>query len=337
MAQERVEAIHLDYRAEAANCPNDLAFLSQVRAQHNGVRLAHAAETARTFRIHIRSEGNGRVSGEFSVQLAASSLASAPRSISGGTCREVFEALVVFASLSLAMDAEVASEVAAPEPVPEREATEVAIPRVARPPRKRPPPPRNRSPEQDEQRMVTKLGPGHWFAAGGIQLGAMTAGLSAPLFVIAPFVRVGWGRERAGIAAEPMLRLSASSVGGQTPRTSEGVASLRWTAARIDPCPIDLRPLAALSFRPCLTATLGMLQATGEDVELGNSRRLFWATLGGLARADWRFNQHFSIEIDASVDIPTRRDRFHFEPAVPVYRVPVAFSSLRVGIGIYFL
>jgi len=150
-------------------------------------------------------------------------------------------------------------------------------------------------------------------------------------------VRVGWGRERVGIAAEPMLGLSVSSVGARTTRNSEGVASLRWTVARIDPCPIALRPLAALSFRPCLTATLGVLQASGQDVDFGNSRRLFWATLGGLTRVDWRFNRHFSLEIDASLDIPVRRDRFHFEPAVPIYRVPAAFASLHAGIGIYFL
>jgi len=339
VAQDRVEAIHLDYRAEATDCPNDLAFLSQVRAQHGGVRLAQAAEPARTFRVHIRSDGSGRVLGEFWVQLGASpeASASAPRSISAATCKEVFEALVVFASLSLATDAESASQLADPEPVPERAPTDLTVPRVARPPRTHPPSPLHHAAEQDERPTPSQLTPGYWFAAGGIQLGAMTAGLAAPLFVIAPFVRVGWERERVGISAEPMLGLSVSSVGARTTRTSEGVASLRWTVARVDPCPIALRPLVALSFRPCLTATLGVLQASGEDVEFGNSRRLSWGTLGGLTRVDWRFNRHFSLEVDASLDIPVRRDRFHFAPAIPIYRVPAAFASLHAGIGVYFL
>lgn len=335
-AADRVEAIRLDFRAQAADCPDGATFLRDVDAQDTRLRLAEVGEASRTFRVHITTDDEGRVHGEFSVQLAATADASARRSISGATCSEVFEALVVFASLSLAAEAE-----ALPTAPPITPSTKPADPKPVRPRKARAPkrglPGDPVLPRAEPSVEAPPLPPARWFGAAGVQLGAMNAGLASPLPMIALFVRLGLGRDRKGGAFEPMARVSVSSVGGDTARTAYGSASLHWTALRVDPCPLDLRPVAVVSFRPCLTATAGLFWADGENVGYAISRRMFWTTLGGLVRLDWRLGQRFSLEADASLDAPIRRDRFHFEPAIPVYRVPATLASARLGLGFYFL
>lgn len=331
-AAEHVEAIHLDFQAQAPGCPDGATFLRNLDTQETRVRLAEAGEASRTFHVHITSDDSGHFHGEFSVQFIDATAGSAARSISGSTCTEVFEALVVFASLSLAAEA-----LPAPLPVPANSAP----PQPARPAKKLPSKrarPKGPSLVPAEPRVTAPpLPPPHWYGAAGAQFGAMNAGLASPLPMIALFGHLGLRRERSGLALDPMARLSLSYFGGETPRTRDGSASLHWAALRVDPCPLDFRPVAAVSLRPCFTATAGLFWIAGKNVDYPISRRLFWSTLGGLVRLEWSLGRRLSLEADASLDAPIWRDRFHFEPAIPVYRVPATLASARLGLGFSFL
>jgi len=135
--------------------------------------------------------------------------------------------------------------------------------------------------------------------------------------------------------AAPALRLAFSSTGADTARGSDGFAHLHWTTLRLDGCPAELNIARTFSIRPCLVVSGGLLSATGV-ITHPNSQRLPWRTLGGLIRAEWNLVTALSLEAEAGLDAPFRRDQLYFDPSTPVYRAPAAMARVSLGVGVHF-
>jgi hypothetical protein len=261
--------------------------------------------------------------GEFSVTNPDDpSHASSKRTIKGESCTEVCDALALFAAMSV--DPEVPQ---APLPAAQPTPTALAPAPELRRERKR-----RAAPDPHAQRSSTRTS-----ALVGLHLGAMSAGVARSLLLVEPFVELGLrqAEEARGLLAAPALRLGFSSTGADTARTADGLAHLHWTTLRLDGCPLEIRSGTAFSVRPCLSASGGLLSATGIIAHPG-AQRLLWSTLGGLIRAEWSFLTVLVLEADAGLDVPLRRDRLYFEPATPVYRAPSVMARASLGVGLHF-
>jgi hypothetical protein len=315
-------------------CGNAERFLRLVLVRTPLARKAKEGEAGRTFQISLRRREDGAFDGEIVVIGAGSPPdESGRRSISDGSCGAVFDALTLFAALAVDPDASTASF-----PLDAEIGGEPRAP--ARGPAAHPPPqvtertPRERGRTGERHASEKRW---DWHLEGGAHAGASSAGLASPLLLAMPFVEGGFVEatpER--IALAPAARLWFSSTGASTRSTVEGPAALRFTTVRLDACPLELRALPTLGVRPCLALAAGVLRARGETIAHPATVRRPWGTAGGVVRLAWRIFGFLSVEAALGVDLPFERDAFHFEPATPIYRVPVALGYGTAGLGVYF-
>jgi hypothetical protein len=331
-AADDVETVTLEFHADAANCPDKADFLRSVQAQTRSIRIAEHDESTRTFRVLIRGNAGEKVRGEFSlVDAEVSGRTSATRTIWGETCKEVFEALALFVALSVDSESPT-SAVSRAHAKPHRS-----------PRRERPAPSSDRraastvTPTWKQESAGAAPVRRQWRGTAGIHVGMMSAGAASMLPFAAPFIEASLRPIGGGSSLSPALRLGFSSSATSSSQTSYGAAQLRWTMLRSDACPIDLQALRALFVRPCFTGTVGVLRGTGVGIAEPNTRHLAWSTLGALLRVEWTLGDVFSIEASGAMDLPLRRDAFHFERELPLYRVPRALGTATIGVATHFL
>jgi hypothetical protein len=328
-AEEGAEPVRLEFQAEPS-CPDAAAFLRAVLARTSRIRGAKEREPGRTFHVTIGRTDDGKVVGDFSVTNPDDpSHASSKRTIAGESCTDVFDALALFAAMSVdpaAVTTDLPQVNAAPAPV--AQPTPTALVPASDLPRER-----NQRGAADSRVKRSSMRPR---GLVGLHLGAMSAGVPGNLLLVEPFVEIGLHQvEARGLVAAPAVRLGFSSTGADTARTPEGLAHLHWTTLRLDGCPIEIRVGRAFSARPCLAASGGLFSATGIIANPG-AQRLFWSTLGGVIRAEWNFLTVLVLEADAGLDAPLRRDKLYFEPSTPVYRAPLAMARASLGVGLHF-
>jgi hypothetical protein len=326
-AEQGAEPVRLEFQAEPT-CPDAAAFLGAVLGRTPRIRAAEQREQARTFHVTIARTDDGRVTGDFSViDPDDPSHASSKRTITGESCAEVFDALALFAAMSVDPQAGTSNVSVVTEPVAAAQLT----PAVAMPGA-----PTLRGPDRRHVADPPVTGTTRTSGLAGVHVGAMDAGAASGLLLVEPFVELRLQQVGArGLVAAPALRLSFSSTGADTARVPEGLARLHWTTFRLDGCPIELRVGRAFSARPCLAASEGALSATGIIANPG-TQRLFWSTLGGVIRAEWNLPALLVLEANVGVDAPLRRDRLYFEPSTPVYRAPAAMPRASLGVGLHF-
>jgi hypothetical protein len=330
------EAVRVETRGELA-CGTAERFLQTVFARTPRAREARDAEPGRTFHVAIRRNADGLFHGELVVsETARPSGESGRRVISGEACSEVFDALALFAALSVdpeASTAELPDEAVKPAAAP----VAPSEPSHAPPAPSAPLPVRSSTPAGPDARGPRSASTA-WRLRGGAHVGAMSAGLSSELLLVMPFVEGGFGRDaKRAVAFSPAARLWFSAPGGSTRATVQGPASLHWTTARLDACPLEINLLPTLASRPCLTLAGGTLRASGVTIAYPTRRRLPWASLGVVTRLEWRFLGFIALEGALGVDLPPWRNAFHFDPATPIYRVPVALWHASAGLGVDFL
>jgi hypothetical protein len=326
-AADDAEPIRVELHAQPA-CANGAEFLRAVIARTARVRSAADGEAARTFHVSIVPTGD-KLSGDFSISEAGSEArASDKRSIVGESCREVFDALTLFAALAVdpqALTTTTAepipadrSEPAQPQPSAATAPTPLAAPRAA--------------PTTPERKP---------FQAGvGCDIGAVSVDTGSSLLLIEPFAEARLAHREARLALAPTVRLGFSSLSSQTASTVDGPAKLRWTTLRLDGCPAQLQLVGSLVARPCLALGGGALKASGETIAHPESHTLGWWTLGALFRLEWSASRLLSFEASAALDGPVRRDTFYFDPESPetrVYRAPSLLGRGELGIGLHFL
>jgi len=329
------EPVRMGGRSELP-CGSGERFLRSVFARTPLARKPSDGEAARTFHVSIHPGDDGSFTGELVVTSASEPpVESGRRGIAGASCTEVFDALALFAALSVdpkastgALPTEVADSIESP-PVP-GEAASASSPVAPPPPAPAPTPAR-----ADERK--SQGGESAWQARAGGHVGVMSAGLSSGLLLVMPFVEGSWARAaETTFALAPAGRLWFSSTGGSTEATVQGPASMILTTGRLDACPLEIRLLSMLGGRPCLALAGGVLTARGEIAD-PERVQLPWASAGGVARLEWRFFAFFALEAAVGVDFPLVRHAFHFEPATPIYRVPVALAYGSAGLRLDFL
>ncbi len=316
------EPVRLEFQAPPA-CADGTEFLRVVLFRTARIRAAVGGETARTFHVDIHADEQDKLSGDFSI-TDPSEGESDERTIKGESCGEVFDALTLFAALSVDPDALTANP---PPPVPEptREPAQHTAPVEHQ--LKAPPSPATES-----------APPRRGLRAGaGCDVGALNAGTSRLPLLLEPFVEVQFPHVPARIAFVPTIRLAFSSLGAESDDTADGRARLHWTTARLDGCPAQLEVAGSLAVRPCLALAGGTLSAAGETIAHPESHTLGWWTLGGLFRLEWSPWSFLSLEANAGLDLPLRRDEYYFEPKTEVYRAPATLGRGSVGAAIHFL
>ncbi len=314
------EPIRVEYQA-VPTCESGADFLRAVLARTSRVRRAASGERARTFRVTIRDAEAGKLSGAFSiVDPGEPEEISAERTIIGESCPEVFNALSLFAALSVDSEA-LTTAMESAEPAPAPPAPPAAV-RLSAP-----------APEAPEKT--------RFHAAVGVDLGAINAGTGTALLLIEPFLEARVAPARASrVSLAPTLRLAFSAVGANTPSTSDGPAHLHWTTLRLEGCPAELDISRSFVVRPCVAFAGGALEASGETIAHPESHTLSWLTVGALLRLEWTPWRFLSFEASAGVDAPLRRDAFYFEPFGPstfAYQAPLALGRASFGVALHFL
>ncbi len=315
-AAEAAQPIRLDYLAEGS-CPDADAFLSAVLARSTRLQAATGSDAARTLHVTIARGEDGNVEGSFSLSSAEDPLRpSVSRTISGASCSEVFDALTLFAALSLDP---LVDEPAAP--ANEQRVQPSAAPLTL--------PVSNTS--------VTPRAASHgarWRAALGAHIGLMSARTASTVELLEPFGELSLHAWAAPLT--PAVRLGFSTASADSAASAQGFARLHWTVARVDACPLELRLGAQGALRPCLSASGGVLSARGERVDHPRAPDIPWWTMGGLLRGEWNFSGSLALEADAGLDSPLRRSRLYFEPETRVYRAPAILTRITLGLALHF-
>jgi hypothetical protein len=339
-AADTTEPVRVEYSGRP-DCPDKSTFMAQVRSRSARIRDAEPGESARAFQVTL-SQTAGRFHGELLV-VDANTEASAERvrAIDGDSCEEVVDALALFTVLAVdptaILDADTravdrppgqgsagASEPSAPTPASPEPPLARTNPAVERTPPKGQPP-------RDDARYT------EYRAVAGIHGGVMAVGATALLSAVSGFTEFGVDDDDSpGIAFAPLARISLLLTTETAIQAPGGSARLRWTKLSLDLCPLVARANRSLAFRPCFTASEGLLHATG-SIDEPKSVTTQFRTLGALARGEWAVLDRVLLELALGVEFPLRRDSFYFEPNTPVYEVPAVVGVVTLGGGFRFL
>jgi hypothetical protein len=155
--------------------------------------------------------------------------------------------------------------------------------------------------------------------------------------VVSPrlFGEIALARDRSRLVApSARLALARSLAVDRTPAV--GRATLRWTTATLDLCPVGLALARTVAVLPCAGATGGVIDADGTDVNGAESRTRPWLTADVQGRLVWAPAALLSFEVEGGAIFPLLRESFFFLPGVPVYEAPVTAGFGRAGVAIHF-
>ena len=318
-ALEPAEPIRVELSAHPG-CSTSSELLRAVLARTARARAAKAGEEARTIHVEISSDdAQSKLVGELSISdPTAPDQASEKRIISSDSCRELFDALALFAAL--AVDPQASTEPLKPEVEQSPSKPEPSPPSA----------PLRPTPRASQRRTLG--------ASVGVEGGTFAADTAGLMLVAEPYLALSWGAPHgSGVAFSPLARLSFASAGGDTRETLDGPAHLHWTALRLGGCPLEFTILRGLSLRPCLELSGGALSATGKTIAHPESHTLSWASVGAAGRIEW--HPHPLVEVAASLgaELPLKRDHFYFEPDTFAYQAPAVLGRALVGVGLHFL
>lgn len=347
-----VEPIRIQFQAPVG-CPDSAAFTDQVRARTAKARPAAPGERARTFSVSVTQEP--RISkGQLTIEDKQGE--SAVREVSGQTCTEVVAALALITALAIDPDASTSPQApASPAPLP---APPPAPPRSASPPMTGtgflPAPPPLPAPSSRPRALTiddaiwpplamplpiwippaeAEVDTSRWRAAVGAHLLAL--GAVAPDLVLGTAVFIDVSRTGAGVLS-PTFRLSVLRAASDSIQNEAGVASLGFTAGRLEGCPVRLAIEPSFGVSPCALIDAGALRGTGTAGEASAAETRPWVAAGIGGRLQWDVLDFLLIEAEGGLVIPIVRDTFFFEPDVIIHEVPAVGGYLAAGAAIRF-
>ena len=325
---ESTEPIRLVVHA-SPSCVEIGVFAAEVTARTARARLAAPGELARTFTVTLAEEGP-LVRGVLTIDDPAG--IGGRREVTGSTCTEVASALALVTALAIDPKASTASRVRAT--VRPRAASEKLGPPAAYtalpwwgpmgaplPVRLTPAAPAAR------WRITAAL---HATGQSGLSP-HIAAGRVGPIDVarlgesmVAPSFRLSLLQADSGYVA-------AAGVPAGTAQ-----ARFRWTAVRVEGCPVRLALVHRLTLHPCALLDAGALFADGWAPFVPASQTRPWAAPGLLSRLQMALFEDLVLEAQGGVAFPLVRDTFVFDPSVTAFGVPVASWFFGGGVGMHF-
>jgi hypothetical protein len=256
---------------------------------------AKAAERATEFRVGVERDGTSLAGHLTVVDLDGSTI---ERRVPGATCDEVVSAMALIAAVLVDPNA--------------------SLPRTAEPRSPAVEPVPRAEPERDRLR----FGGGALVALEGAVAPSTAVGLAVEL-------ALSWDTQST---LSPLVALSFARTLTSTAETSSGVASFRWTAARISGCPVRFPATGPLALRPCALLDLGAIDAMGEQTERPDSALSAWVATGGALRAEGQPIDELSLVLEGGMVVPLIRDRFYFDPGITAFEVPDLGAMARLGV-----
>ncbi|KYF70714.1 hypothetical protein [Sorangium cellulosum] len=296
--------IRVDFDAPP-DCSTAEQLYEGIHARSERVQLAAEGEEGWEVRVRLRRVG-ARVRGELRVihERGATDI----RTVDGTSCDTVVQALSFTAALALDKVAEETEPPPAPRPSP-----------VAPPP---PPQPAVVAPAPEPERPPFRL-----------ELGAQVVLTQ----VVSPGMNLGGAlvarlTQRTGSALSPSFGLSLIHARNDLIPGADR-ASVQWTSATLTACPLRWEIARAVSAAPCITASGGWLDATGQGITSPESAARSWWSAGGLARAALSLGVSTALEVEAGLAVPLFRRRFTIgSPAETIAETPVISPLASVGI-----
>jgi hypothetical protein len=281
---------------EETECPHD-TFALQVLRRAPSAKLASPTEPALSMEVKLSKEP-GIVRGRLTLQESNGFVTE--RKVTGASCAEVTAALALIAAVFLDPNA------TADEP-----------PKLRR---------------REDPRSAPVEAPGSWRLGVGPAVGVH--GATAPRFTpgLALVLEAALERDRG---LSPLF--SVSLIRGLTSRVEvqTSVATLRFTAARLQACPVAWPRVGNVTFRPCGLIEAGVLDAAGTETSDPQRVRAPWLAPGGALRAELNLSTILTIAIDAGFVVPLFRPEFYFDPDAPetvAFEVPPIGSTGHLGL-----
>jgi hypothetical protein len=164
------------------------------------------------------------------------------------------------------------------------------------------------------------------FGAGGTVRTAL-----APSWSYGPVVELGLELELDGRRG-PAARLAFERVTTSTTETPAGNADFTSTLGRITLCPVRWPMTGPWFAAPCGAFELGSLHAAGSHTLGEHEASILWLAGDAVGSLAYQPLRAFRIDLDLSAVFPGVRDRFVFAPRPPVFSIPSAGFSARLGV-----
>jgi hypothetical protein len=326
-AQDSAEPIGLAYQAPLG-CPEADAFFREITARTTRVSLAKQGEAARTLHVVVARRGIVFAGRLWFEETAAQSSA---REVTDTTCGEVVGALGLVAALAVDPRASTAP-VSAPVAAPPSTVVAPAPTGTAQAGSTREPPKTG----SVRARLGIELQPPARAAplrfAAGAQIELVT--VAGAVFAGRMFVDLEAGDP--GAVWSPSFRLALGRSLDIEKRASVGGATLRFTQASLEVCPLTVAIASSFAMRPCAGVSAGVLEAQGKDVFAARAQTRPWVTTSAHARLEWEPLRRLALDVDLGALAPLYRDSFFFNPNVPIYQAPPFGFVGRMGVCVLF-
>lgn len=283
----------------APECPVRQDWVEQLYARLPASPAARAAADA----LHVRIERSpiGASGSEYRGVVVADS-AEEVRAVSGTSCREVFEALLLIAALSLDAARGEPAGSDGPGSSPTRDV----------PPAK---------PMDTADRATPAEGTGvdrvRWGAAG---LVLVQSGIAPnPSLDVGAGLVARWSRP----GFEPWFLLGVyTGVASQTVRVAGASARFEHAALRAVGCPWRYPSTGWLALRPCLGLDVGRCRGEGSGVSGALSNSTLWLAARGELRFEFSLYDGLTLGAAGGAALPFVRARFYFEPGAVAFQAP---------------
>jgi len=301
--EPRADALHYETPPE---CPASREWTAQLYQRLPASPSSHAAANA--LRVHIERRPTKTNTGDYHGVVRAAGTEEA-RAVDGTSCREVFEALVLVAVLSLGADPGEPSDDAASHPTSSpagNAASEFA--------RTEPTSLADQPPAAEGSQRRANL---RWGAAGLV----LVQSAIAPN----PSLDVGAGLiARWSLAGfEPWLLVGVyTAAASQTARVENAAARFEHTALRAVGCPWRFPGPGWLALRPCLGLDVGQTRGEGLGISRSSSNSSAWLAARGELRLEFSIYDGLSAGGAGGAALPLIRPRFYFEPDAVVFETP---------------
>lgn len=346
-AADIAEPLALRYDAPAG-CPDAAAFFGQVTARTSTVRAPRDGGSARELYVRLAPTGAGtgaRAGFIGHLHFKDGTTSSSPRVVEGASCTEVAEALGLVAALAVDPTASTAPAAALPASKDAGAAT-VADDGGTTPStsdRSAPDAGPNTEPAHVDASAAEepRAQPVH-----NTRFGAGIAVEAAAMSAFVPSGRV-FGeivlRDRAEVFAPSIRVFGARSLDVERSRSASagavGTASLRWTYAGFDVCPVRIGLAPTLSLRPCVELNAGVLEADSSGsngVSQPRDRERAWVATDLHGRLAWKPVGFLALELEGGAMVPFVRETFLFLPRTDVYHAPILAFFGRAGASVRF-
>jgi hypothetical protein len=309
-AEPAVESAHLAYLA-IPPCPSQQDFERAVRERTRRWTSASRESAHRVFSVSLSNEGEewtGR------LQVQAGGETPTMRTVSGGSCEEVADAMALVVAVAIDPRRSLAVE-SVEEPEPAGEMTTPEPPVVARP-----------GPVGEPKAPVAR-----WRAGLGAQVALHGGPAPEPMWTVPLFFEWCFDRHQS---PDPLFRVSVGR-GALTAASLLGSsARFSWTFARVEGC--AAWQVGDFRLAPCAMVEGGALRGAGQGVDVPRAKTRPWFVAGLVGRGQWVVTPGLFVEGQASLGTPLVRDRFYLEPDTTVHDVAYLTWGGAIGLGAHF-